>query len=60
MAQVALAWVCRSSRSRPPSSASPKMEQLTDALGAVSVALTADDVTALEASYTPRAVAGFQ
>jgi aryl-alcohol dehydrogenase (NADP+) len=37
-----------------------KLEQLTDAIGAVEVALSAEDVAALEANYTPRANAGFQ
>jgi aryl-alcohol dehydrogenase-like predicted oxidoreductase len=36
------------------------MAQLTDALGALSVKLTPEDVKALEAPYTPRANAGFQ
>ena len=36
------------------------IEQLTDAVGAVDVALTADDIAALEAGYTPRVNAGFQ
>jgi aryl-alcohol dehydrogenase-like predicted oxidoreductase len=37
-----------------------KLEQLTDAVGALQVQLSADDVKALEAPYTPRAIAGFQ
>ena len=37
-----------------------KIEQLTDAVGALSVDLGDDDVTALEAAYHPRVPAGFQ
>jgi len=37
-----------------------RLEQLTDALGALEVKLGADDVAALEAPYTPRRPAGFQ
>jgi aryl-alcohol dehydrogenase-like predicted oxidoreductase len=60
MAQVALAWVMQKQPVTAPIVGVSKMEQLTDALGAVSLKLSADDVKALEAPYTPRAVAGFQ
>jgi aryl-alcohol dehydrogenase (NADP+) len=60
MAQVALAWVMQKQPVTAPIVGVTKLEQLTDALGAVDVALTADEIKALEAPYTPRATAGFQ
>jgi aryl-alcohol dehydrogenase (NADP+) len=60
MAQVALAWVMQKKPVTAPIVGITRMEQLTDALGALNVSLSADDVKALEAPYTPRAVAGFQ
>ena len=60
MAQVALAWVMQKQPVSAPIVGVTKLEQLTDALGALSVKLTREDVKALEAPYTPRAVAGFQ
>jgi aryl-alcohol dehydrogenase (NADP+) len=60
MAQVSLAWLLQKKPVAAPIVGVSKMEQLTDALGALSVKLTGDDVKALEAPYTPRANAGFQ
>jgi 1-deoxyxylulose-5-phosphate synthase len=60
MAQVALAWVLQKKPVVAPIVGVSKLEQLTDAIGAVDVALTPDDVKALEAAYTPRPTAGFQ
>jgi aryl-alcohol dehydrogenase-like predicted oxidoreductase len=60
MAQVSLAWLLGKKPVTAPIVGVSKMEQLTDALGALSVKLTDDDVKALEAQYTPRANAGFQ
>jgi aryl-alcohol dehydrogenase-like predicted oxidoreductase len=60
MAQVSLAWLLGKKPVTAPIVGVSKMEQLTDALGALSVKLTDDDVKALEALYTPRANAGFQ
>ena len=60
MAQVALAWVMQKQPVTAPIVGVSKLAQLTDALGALDVKLTPDDVKALEAPYTPRAVAGFQ
>lgn len=60
MAQVALAWVLQKQPVTAPIVGVTKMAQLTDALGALSVKLTAEEVAKLEAGYTPRAAAGFQ
>ena len=60
MAQIALAWVMQKQPVAAPIVGVSKLAQLTDAIGAVDVKLTAEHVAALEASYTPRANAGFQ
>ena len=60
MAQVSLAWLLQKQPITAPIVGVSRMEQLTDALGAIDVKLTDDDVKALEALYTPRANAGFQ
>jgi aryl-alcohol dehydrogenase-like predicted oxidoreductase len=60
MAQIALAWVMQKQPVSAPIVGVSKLEQLTDAVGAVGVKLTAEDVAALEKSYTPRTNAGFQ
>jgi aryl-alcohol dehydrogenase-like predicted oxidoreductase len=59
MAQVALAWVMQKRPVTAPIVGITKMEQLTDALGALDVTLTAEEMKALEAPYTPRSAAGF-
>jgi len=60
MAQVALAWVMQKQPVTAPIVGVTRLEQLSDALGALEVKLGADDVAALEAPYTPRRPAGFQ
>jgi 1-deoxyxylulose-5-phosphate synthase len=60
MAQIALAWVLQKQPVTAPIVGVTKLEQLTDAIGALDVILSADQVKALEAPYKPRAVAGFQ
>jgi len=60
MAQVSLAWLLQKKPVAAPIVGVSRMEQLTDALGALSVKLSDDDVKVLEAPYTPRANAGFQ
>ncbi len=60
MAQVALAWVLQKQPVSAPIVGVSKLAQLTDALGAIDVPLSGDDIKALEAAYKPRAVAGFQ
>ncbi len=59
MAQVALAWVLRKSPVTAPIVGITKLPQLADALGALDVTLTADEIARLEAPYLPTAVAGF-
>jgi aryl-alcohol dehydrogenase-like predicted oxidoreductase len=59
MAQVSLAWVMQKQQVSAPIVGVAKMEQLTDALGALEVSLTADEVKAVEANYVPRPHAGF-
>ena len=60
MAQVALAWVLQKRPVTAPIVGVSRLEQLSDAIGALDVKLTPDEVSALEAPYTSRAVAGFQ
>ncbi len=58
-AQVALAWVMRNPVVTAPIVGATKPEHLTDAVAALDVQLTDDEVTALEAPYRPHAPAGF-
>jgi len=60
MAQIALAWVMQKQPVAAPIVGVTKLEQLTDALGAIDVTLSPDDIQTLEANYKPRASAGFQ
>ena len=50
-AQVALAWVLQKKPVTAPIVGVTKLPQLTDALGALDVVLSAEDVAALEAPY---------
>lgn len=59
MAQVALAWVLQKSPVSAPIVGATKLGHLTDAVGALDVTLTAEEVAALEAPYRPRTVSGF-
>ncbi|GAA2467409.1 aldo/keto reductase [Terrabacter carboxydivorans] len=59
MAQVALAWVLRQPVVSAPIVGPTKEHHLTDAVAALDVHLTDDEVTALEAPYTPREPSGF-
>jgi aryl-alcohol dehydrogenase-like predicted oxidoreductase len=58
-AQVALAWVAQKSGVTAPIVGASKLAHLDDALAALSVKLTADEIALLEAPYAPHAVAGF-
>jgi aryl-alcohol dehydrogenase-like predicted oxidoreductase len=58
-AQVALAWVAQKSGVSAPIVGASKLAHLEDALAALSVKLTADEIALLEAPYAPHAVAGF-
>ncbi len=59
MAQVALAWVLAKPGITAPIVGASKPQHLEDAVAAVSLKLTQDEMAALEAPYIPRQVAGF-
>ena len=59
-AQVALAWVLNKPAITAPIIGASKAQHLTDALAALAVRLTAEDIAELEAPYVPHAIAGFK
>ncbi|GJE16554.1 aldo/keto reductase [Methylobacterium marchantiae] len=59
-AQVALAWVIQKPIVTSPIIGASKPAHLTDAVAALDLALTADEISALESLYTPHPVVGFQ
>ncbi len=59
-AQVALAWVLRNPAVTAPIIGASKLGHLDDAIAALDVHLTDDDVARLEQAYAPHAVVGFQ
>jgi aryl-alcohol dehydrogenase (NADP+) len=59
-AQVALAWVCQKPGVVAPIVGASKPQHLEDAVAALSLKLSGDEVAALEAPYVPHAVAGHQ
>ena len=58
-AQVALAWVLTKPAVSAPIVGASKMVHLEDAVAALAIRLTAEEIAALEAPYRPRAIAGF-
>ena len=58
-AQVALAWVLGRPGVAAPIVGATRLQHLEDAVAAVDLRLDDDEVAALEAPYTPRAVTGF-
>jgi aryl-alcohol dehydrogenase-like predicted oxidoreductase len=58
-AQVALAWVLQKPAITAPIVGATKLGQLDDAVAALSVRLTPEEVATLEAPYVPHAVVGF-
>jgi 1-deoxyxylulose-5-phosphate synthase len=58
-AQVALAWVLQKKGVTSPIVGASKPEHLTDAVAALSLKLTADEIKTLETPYVPHKVAGF-
>ncbi len=60
MAQVALAWVLRQQPVTAPIIGAGKPHHLDDALAALSLPLSDEEVGALEAPYVPHQVAGFR
>ena len=59
-AQVALAWVLQKNEVTAPIVGASKAGHLDDAVAALKLELTSDEIAALEAPYTPRSVAGFK
>jgi 1-deoxyxylulose-5-phosphate synthase len=57
-AQVALAWVAKHPTVSAPIVGVTKLQQLEDAVAAVDLQLTADEIRALEAPYTPQPISG--
>lgn len=58
-AQVALAWLLQVRGVTAPIIGATKAQQLDDALGALALTLTADEVARLQEPYIPHPVAGF-
>jgi 1-deoxyxylulose-5-phosphate synthase len=58
-AQVALAWVVQKKGITAPIIGASKPHHLTDAVAALSLGLTDDEIAALEAPYTPHPIVGF-
>jgi len=59
-AQVALAWVLRNPVVSAPIVGVTKASHLSDAVAALDVSLSSDEVDALESGYQPHSVAGFR
>jgi aryl-alcohol dehydrogenase-like predicted oxidoreductase len=59
MAQVAMAWLLAKPGVTAPIAGASKPHHLDDAIAAVSLKLTQGEISALEAPYIPRHVAGF-
>jgi aryl-alcohol dehydrogenase-like predicted oxidoreductase len=58
-AQIALAWLLSKPVITAPIVGATKLHHLDDALAAVDLRLSADEIAALEEPYTPHAVVGF-
>ncbi len=58
-AQVALAWLAQKEGVASPIVGATKMQHLEEAVAALEVRLSGDEIKALEAPYVPHAVAGF-
>ena len=59
-AQVALAWLLHKPVVTAPIVGASKPQHLEDAVAALTLDLSAEDIAALEEPYVPHAVAGFQ
>jgi aryl-alcohol dehydrogenase-like predicted oxidoreductase len=59
-AQIALAWLLHKPVVTAPIVGASKRGHLEDAVAALSVTLSAEEVIALEAPYRPHAIAGFE
>lgn len=58
-AQVALAWVAKHPAVSAPIVGATKPHHISDAVAAVDIELTADEIRSLEQPYTPQRVSGF-
>lgn len=58
-AQVAMAWLLQKPGITSPIIGASKPAHLTDAVAALSLKLTAEEIASLEAPYVPHAIAGF-
>ena len=58
-AQVALAWVLQKAPVASPIVGATKPHHLDDAVGALSVKLTPEEIATLEQPYVPHVVVGF-
>jgi aryl-alcohol dehydrogenase-like predicted oxidoreductase len=58
-AQVALAWLLQRPAVTAPIIGATKLQHLEDAVGALSVSLTGEEIAALEESYVPHRIVGF-
>ena len=56
MAQIGLAWLLSKRDVTAPIIGATKIKHLEDAIGALDVTLSADEITSLEAPYTPKPV----
>ena len=59
-AQIALAWVTRARAVSAPIVGASKMQHLDDAVAALSIKLTREEIATLERPYVPHEVAGFR
>ena len=59
-AQVALAWVLAKSEVAAPVIGATRLEQLDDAVAALTVTLSAEDIAELEAPYVPHPILGHE
>jgi aryl-alcohol dehydrogenase (NADP+) len=59
-AQIALAWVLKNPVVTSPIVGATKPEHLSDAVAAVDLELSDDEIATLEAKYQPHGVVGFQ
>ena len=59
-ARIALAWLLSKPVITAPIVGATKLHQLDDAIASVNVKLSAEEIAALEESYVPHAVVGFE
>jgi aryl-alcohol dehydrogenase (NADP+) len=59
-AQIALAWLLSKPVITAPIVGATKLHHLDDAIAAIKVKLSAEEIAALEQPYVPHAVVGFE